>query len=884
MPALRLRFGPFELRLDEHRLLREGVEVTVQPAAFELLAHFVHRPGVLLTREDLLRQAWSVHVSDQSLSQMVRRVRVALGEDGTGTAWLETVRGRGYRFRGPVVEVEAETPPPPGRLPSIEDPPGFVGRTEELVALRQALDAHRMVTVLGPGGIGKTRLARRVAATWGGEGYSAWWCELQAVRDAEGVVDALWAGRGLGGGAGADPIGELAAILGEDLLVLDNVEQVVDPVMPVVSRLLAEAPGVRFLLTSRVRLGLPAERCLELGPLPAEQAVALLRDRADAVRLGLGRIEPAVAQAIVERLGAIPLALVLAAPGLLLMSPTDLRDRLADRGLSLRAQGGEVDRSASLEASIRWSWELLDLKARSAAARSAVFRGPFGVDAAAAVLDLPDLVGALTVLRDRSWLHEAAGLGPRRLAMLEPVRAWLEARLAAEGELEVLRTRHARHFAGIWAEEERYEHHVGELEDLRAAVQHAPDALTRARVVPVFVHAALERVGPAGLQAPLDQAVDDATAAAEPALLAMLLCQRGWYQGLELGQHEVAAADLLRARQLAREAGALRIEARALSHLGVVTQYAGQRAEGVAIQTRAVALCRQAAWPWGLARSLAGLGHALWKVGEIDRAVGVLEEAVTVAEEALVLRWHVFALGQLADIAYARGELSAHDLRDRAARSLVAGTEDRKARRWADELASRNAMAHGRFDQAEAFALAALQVSAGSARRGTLMRLVNARLARGDLSGALPPLAEAEVLARKTGQADHIGWVLEVRAALDAALGDLSQARERGEELRVIALGADPADRLQATCARYIFALLDGEDPGEPPVADGEVGRASLRRALALARAARARAALAPDPDAERDARPRAGEPPFLGLLWRAVERAWPVGPGLPAG
>ncbi len=864
MTAPRHRFGPFELREDEHLLLRDGVEVPLQPAAFELLVFFVRRPGRLLSRDELLREAWSVHVSDQSLSQMVRRVRVALDDDSGTPVWLETVRGRGYRFRGP------QEATPPSSPPSVfADGPTLMGREVELDALRQALTEHRLVTVLGPGGIGKTCLARRFASQWG---ERAWWCELQAVRDASGVVHALWSGRGLGGGAGSDPIGELAGILGSDLLVLDNVEQVLGEVRSLVERLLAEAPRARILLTSRARLGLAAERCLELGPLPDEQAIALLRERAEAVRLGLGRIEPAVASAIVSRLGGIPLALVLAAPGLLLMSASELRDRLAEPGLSLLGAGEATDRSASLSASIRWGYELLPIEAQRAAARCSVFRGPFGLEAAAAVLDLPDLVVSLTTLRDRSLLHEVSGPGPRRLAILEPVRAWLEARLAEDGALAEVRARHARYYAAAWEEEERADRHVAELEDLRAAWQNAPDPLTRARIAPVFAHAASERVGPGGLVRTLDEAVATAGDQGDDRLLAALLCQRGWIRGLELGQQQAAQEDLRLARDLGRSVGAARIEARALSHLGVVTQYSGQVRDSLAIQAEAVALCRAAAWPWGLVRALAGLGHALWKGGDVEPALTVLREAVDLAAEHGVDRWHAFALCQLADIAYARGDIATHDLLSRDLQRLASSSEDRKGRRWADELASRNALAHGRFDEAEHHAQSALQASAGSARRGALMRLVNALLARGELHGALPILAEAEVLARKTAQRDHLGWVLEVRCALDAALGEFARARERAEELRGLVEGADPSDRVQVDSQLVLYALLAGEVPAPLPAQDGAGLRDAARRVLALAQVAQARAEGRRSPVAEREAAPRAGEPPFIALLRQAVE------------
>ena len=869
MPPTRHRFGPFELREDEHRLLRGGEEVEIQPAAFELLVHFARNPGVLLTREALLSAAWSVHVSDQSLSQMVRRLRVALDEHPTEPVYLETVRGRGYRFR---------LPPPTEEIPqesSIQDEPSaFVGRVEEVRALAEALGRHRLVTLMGPGGIGKTRLARRVLAGWKGVATRSWWIDLQAVADRAGIIGAIWEGRALGDAPGADPLAELARVLGDDLLVLDNAEQVVDEVGALVGRLLTEAPRVRILVTSRFRLGIQGERCLELGPLELPDALALLRDRAEAVRLGLGDLDEEVGRRIVEQLEGLPLALVLAAPGLLLMSANELHIRLGQRLLWLGSPG-KVDRASSLEASIRWSWELLDEPYRVAAVACAIFRGGFGLCLAEAVVQIPDLPHRLMVLRDRSILQEVPGPGPRRLRMLQPVRDWMFEQLRLQGELAAVSARHARALAADWADEARYDACTAQVEDLRFALSHAPDEETRARLALLFASASLEITGPSGLAGLLDGVVEGARGG-DPELLGALLCQRGWLRGMELGEREAAVLDLQEALRLGQRAGLPRVEARALSHLGVLEQHGGARAQAVRHHAAGVEVCRRIDWSWGLARALAASGHALWKISEVQAALPLLEEAVVVARRAGARRWEAFAQAQLADIAYSRGDVEAHGRHARAVLDCAQAGQDRKARRWAAALLSRDAAIHGRLDEAEAHAREALAWSAGGARAGALMRLVLAILAREDLQGALEPLAEAELVARQAGQIDHLGWAIEVRSAVEAALGRVEVALEKAGALWDCLDGADPSDSAQVTCEVRILEILAGRAPSHSlPTETGSL-RATAMGMLALARLAEARADGRADPAVEAAARPRQGESPSLLLLRRAVDRTLP--------
>lgn len=312
---------------------------------------------------------------------------------------------------------------------------GFVGRAE-LDRLTAALSAARLVTLTGPGGAGKTRLAVEAAARAAGE---VCFVELATTTDVPRAVLAALGLREQGvltPGAVADPADRLAAGLADRplLLVLDNCEHVVAEAARLVRRLLGECAGLRVLATSREALGLTGETLVPVGALPAEAAARLFTDRAAAVVPGEAP-DPGAVTRICAALDGLPLAIELAAARLRSLSADDVAARLGDRfGLLSRGDRTAEPRHRTLRGVVEWSWDLLDPEERLLASRFAVFAGgarPAAVEHVCAVSD-----AVLTGLVEKSFVEFGGG----RYRMLETIRAFC----AEQGENR--RAAHANYF------------------------------------------------------------------------------------------------------------------------------------------------------------------------------------------------------------------------------------------------------------------------------------------------------------------------------------------------------------------------------------------------------------------------------------------------------
>jgi predicted ATPase/DNA-binding SARP family transcriptional activator len=334
----------------------------------------------------------------------------------------------------------------------------FVGRADELARLA-ALREARLVTVLGPGGTGKTRLAVEAA-----RGRDACFVDLSPVTDGELVPHALLGALGLresGFAATAtDPVRRLVAALGRPvLLVLDNCEQVVAEVAALARTLLAACPGLAIIATSREPLGLTGETLLPLSPLGAD-AVRLFADRAAAVRPGFTVTEEnrdAVA-AVCAAVDGLPLAVELAAARLRQFTVGELAGRLAEHGpfrLLSRGDRTAAARHRTLRAVVAWSWDLLTDEEQRVAARFSVFTGGASLAAAEAVCATTDDV--LADLVDRS-LVETDG---RRYRMLETVRLFCAERLTG-----TVRAAHAAYFLALARRADPRLRRAGQLERL----------------------------------------------------------------------------------------------------------------------------------------------------------------------------------------------------------------------------------------------------------------------------------------------------------------------------------------------------------------------------------------------------------------------------------
>ncbi|MFI5661580.1 AfsR/SARP family transcriptional regulator [Streptomyces sp. NPDC051684] len=345
----------------------------------------------------------------------------------------------------------------------------FVGREGDLEAIRADLGRVRLVTLLGPGGAGKTRLSQEAAEGLGTAPDGVWLAELAPVSDPaavpEAVVSALGARETVLRGAGAEELRVAGERQGDDplvrivehcedrrlLLILDNCEHVIDAAAALAEDLLAHCPGVTILATSREPLGVPGESLHPVEPLPEPYALRLFGERGAAVRPGFTVDEASEAVGeICRRLDGLPLAIELAAARLRMLTPRQIADRLDDR-FRLLTSGARtaLPRQQTLRAVVDWSWDLLDEPERATLARLSVVSGGCDLPAAEAICG-PDALDTLASLVDKSLVVAAPEDdehgGGMRYRLLETVSEYAGDRLAESGERPAAERAHLTYY------------------------------------------------------------------------------------------------------------------------------------------------------------------------------------------------------------------------------------------------------------------------------------------------------------------------------------------------------------------------------------------------------------------------------------------------------
>lgn len=448
------RFGDVVVDPRAREVRRRGEVVHLEPQAFDLLVHLIEHRQDVVDKQRLLDAVWGHgFVTESALTTRIKEIRRAVGDDGATQHTISTIRGRGYRFVAPLV-----TETPDRRAPATRH---LVGRDEDLARVLALLRDAAFVTLVGPGGVGKSALARavleRVSAEDDGpeEATAAYLVELAPLAGGEAVLPAVAAALGVvfDGERWEHLVSGLARR--DAIVVLDNCEHVVDAVGDLVDRILA-TPGrhLRVLATSQVRLGVAGEHVVAVAPLDVADAITLFTERASAVRgeesvevETLARDRERLAS-LLEHLDRLPLTIEMAAGRLASMTFADLEAAVRDSGLLSRmSHRTPTPRHRTVTSLVEWAVATLPEEERDTFARMSVFAGAVGTAEARAVLG-PEAGLLLPALADRSLLSVDLRGETARYRMLETVRAVAGRRLEEIDAGAQTGRRHAEWAAG----------------------------------------------------------------------------------------------------------------------------------------------------------------------------------------------------------------------------------------------------------------------------------------------------------------------------------------------------------------------------------------------------------------------------------------------------
>jgi predicted ATPase/class 3 adenylate cyclase len=543
----------------------------------------------------------------------------------------------------------------------------LIGREREIAEVCALLcrEDVRLVTLTGPGGTGKTRLALQVAAELLDDfGDGVWFVNLAPLSDPGLVARAIAQALGVPEVAQQPILDSLKQYVHKKrmLLVLDNFEQIVEAA-PVVAELLLDTPGLKVLVTSRSTLHLYGEHEFAVPPLalpdPAQSLLAEQLTQYDAVRLFITRAQaakadfavtnanaPAVAE-ICYRLDGLPLAIELAAARVKLFPPQALLTRLKQRLKFLTGGARDVpERQQTIRGTIDWSYQLLEEGERALFRRLGVFVGGWALEAAEAVCnatqrvpgDLPlDVVDGLAALIDKSLVKQVEGIdGEPRFTMLETIHEYALEHLAASGELEVLRQRHAAFFVTLAEAGLPYQRQELEYPNLRAALEWSrteADGTTELRLVVAldWRHSVSEaRLWLAEALTPRDGGASWPDTAASRSLRAKALVMLG---SIASWQNDLAAAQpaLEESLVLFRELGDTWSIADALSGLGRVVALQGDYERSGALLEESLALFRQLENAQGIAECFFFMGNLAYIQGNLRRASECWQESLNLA-------------------------------------------------------------------------------------------------------------------------------------------------------------------------------------------------------------------------------------------------------------
>ncbi len=581
---------------------------------------------------------------------------------------LEVLQHRILRH-DPELSVATSRDEVPDALPVPPTP--LIGRRRELADLHELLldDGMRFVVLAGAGGSGKTRLALEVAHDVARSfANGAVFVDLAPVHDPALLAETL--ARALGATtATGDPLEAAVEYLAprEMLVLLDNAEQL-RAAGPLLAQLLARAPHLKILVTSRVVLHVRGEHVYPVGPLPGDDAAALFQQRMREIepRLELTAEDQNAIRHICRRLDGLPLAIELAASRVRALSPSELVRRLEPR-LPLLV-GGPRDlpaRQQTLRATIEWSHDLLDPMARQALARLSVFVGGFTLQAAESIAGVE--LDALQSLVEHSLLRRADQVvGPgldRQFMTLETIREFSAERLDESGERESISRRHAEFFLGVaesagllWESDrpQQYDLVAAEIDNLRAAIDWAAGRdVELALSIATALEAFWATVSPFEGARLLESLISGASGLPGD-LRARAL--RVWGAGLTRSGHIEAGTE--RYEQSLREfrgLGDQRGAGGVLTRLAGAALATGNRSEARRLAQEGLELLHRSGFPKGESVGLTMLGEIEFLEGDHDAGLATIQASVAMAGTAGFAWWQAQALFLLAELTHSVG-------------------------------------------------------------------------------------------------------------------------------------------------------------------------------------------------------------------------------------
>jgi len=861
--VLRLSVCAVDLRTGE---LSGGRDGRLTPRQLMLLEQLVRDPGQVVSREALFEAfGYVAGTRSRAVDKAMNALRARIEADPAHPVNLVTVYGQGYVFHPSAEPVQAPSPPLVDVLRARSAPPDrFVGRVDDRARLSAALESPGLVTLVGPGGVGKTRLASELVDSWPSGGLII---ELAAVDSRPELLAAVAFALQLEDAASTEPetIAAQLAARGGQLVVLDNLEHLTEHAS-VLAGWVARAPHTRLLATSRQPLSIRGEKVVRLEPLDRDSAAELLQARVAEAGHALGD-QPL--DELVGVLDGLPLALELAAARLDVLTPDQLVHRIAQGKANLRdPRRDSPSRFADLDALLEGSWVGLTDDARALLGDLSVFADTFDIDAAEAIATLPPdaVADGLGRLLDRSLVHRRATAGGLRFRLLETVRAFVRRRHPADA-LDAAFERHAHHFAARsgreadWLSEVRSAlrravvrgdsglaiallHHASrgtwhrgtlaearELADLVSTIPGLTEG-ERDRALIVRCMAIKQEGGGTGrARLALEGVVERAIARGDAEAEMLALGGLGVVDRDE-GRMPESERHFRRGLELARSIESRIAEANLTADLGITLQHLGDtRAYETHLQL-ALSLHRELGDPFGVCMTLANLGPALYRRGDVEEARRVFEEALVHAQRLGQKRTEAMVRGNLGVLHQDQGRYD--EALEHLGRALQLHREMGHLLATARDLMNLGLLhSHlGDHEPALDHLRTASQILSGIGSRryeaDALGYLGMVLFEGGELTEAREVLERASTLARETANRYREAVTSSALASLDLHEGAVESARHRvGSAIAILQELSQV--RSEAVC-RMVLAWVD--------IAEGDLraARVSLEQSLPVHR------------------------------------------------